>query len=75
MAAILLEVPDPRNSLLKSEINARRSQRVVARIKIQVQRSVAVAEKEVSEVSYTLVVNAHGALVSLTMDVEPKNYW
>ena len=25
-----------------------------------------------SEVSFTLVVNAHGALLGLTMDVEPK---
>ena len=62
---------DPRNSLLKTEINTRRSQRVVARIKVQVQRPT--DEKGLlSEVSYTLVVNAHGALIGLTMDVEPK---
>ena len=63
-------MPDLHNTLLKSEINTRRSQRVIARVKLQVQRPT--DEKGVlSEVSYTLVVNAHGALISLTMDVEP----
>ena len=54
----------------RAEINTRRSQRVIARVKLQVQRPT--DEKGVlSVVSCTLVVNAHGALISLTMDVEP----
>jgi hypothetical protein len=44
---------------------------VATRIRVQVQRR---TDKEglLSELSYTLVVNAHGALVAFAMDVEPK---
>jgi|HubBroStandDraft_1064217.scaffolds.fasta_scaffold354678_2 hypothetical protein len=60
---------DHRSTLLKSELNTRRSQRVAARIRVQVQRR---AEDKglLSEVGHTLVVNAHGALVSLAMRVQ-----
>jgi hypothetical protein len=45
-----------RNVLLKNEINTRRSQRVIARIRVQVHNQ-ADAENVPSETSYTLVVN------------------
>jgi len=50
-------------------INARRSQRVAARIRVQVRRRTD-GDSFMSEVSYTLVVNAHGALIALTMKVQ-----
>lgn len=60
---------DHRATLLKSELNTRRSQRVAARIRVQVERR-AENESFLSEVGHTLVVNAHGALVSLAMKVQ-----
>lgn len=58
----------PHNSLFKNEVNTRRSQRVVARIRVEVCRK---AEDDgfLSETGHTLVVNAHGALISLAMMV------
>jgi len=61
--------------MLESEITpfqteARRSQRVVARIRVNVTRQ----EKSggtLSEATHTLVVNAHGALLTLAMKVRP----
>lgn len=57
---------DTRDSLVKSQINVRRSQRVVARIRVSLRRQ----EELQAEVGYTLVVNAHGALVSVPMQAE-----
>ena len=52
-------------------INARRSQRVVARVRVLVRRATD-ADGFMSEVSHTLVVNAHGALIALAMKVQPN---
>ena len=52
-------------------MNARRSQRVAARIRVQVRRQTD-SDSFMSEVSYTLVVNAHGALIALAMKVQPN---
>jgi hypothetical protein len=52
-------------------MNARRSQRVAARIRVQVRRQTD-NDSFMSEVSYTLVVNAHGALIALAMKVQPN---
>jgi hypothetical protein len=60
---------DPRTAPSKALINTRRSQRVVARIRVQVQRQTD-ADGFMSEVSHTLVVNAHGALIRLLMKVQ-----
>lgn len=60
---------DPRNMPPRAWINARRSQRVVARVRVQVKRRKD-GDDSTSEVSYTLVVNAHGALIHLVMKVE-----
>jgi len=54
-----------------SPANARRSQRVVARIRVQVKRQTD-SDGLMSEVSHTLVVNAHGALIVLAMKVQPN---
>jgi len=64
-------MPDPKNTLLKSQVNTRRSQRVVARIRIQVRRQ-AEGDGFISETSHTLVVSAHGALLGLAMKVRPN---
>jgi hypothetical protein len=50
-------------------INARRSQRVVARIRIQVRKRTE-GDSFISEIGHTLVVNAHGALIHLVMKVQ-----
>jgi hypothetical protein len=63
---------DHRNTLLKSELNTRRSQRVAARIRVQVQRR-ADERGFLSEVGHTLVVNAHGALINLAMKVQAND--
>ena len=61
-----------RNTLLKSEVNSRRSQRVIARIHVLVRRR---EDGESSpEAGHTLVVNAHGALIGLEMKVEPNEF-
>jgi len=64
-------MPDPSITLLKNEVNTRRSQRVVARIRVQVRRRID-GDCLMSEASHTLVVNAHGALIGLAMKVQPK---
>jgi hypothetical protein len=62
---------EPRQTKMASQqpsppvIEARRSQRVVARMRLNVRRSGA----ELSEDTHTLVVNAHGALLVLAMPV------
>jgi hypothetical protein len=53
-------------------INSRRSQRVAARIRVEVRRRTD-SDSCVSEVSYTLVVSPHGALIALAMKVEPND--
>jgi len=50
-------------------INTRRSQRVVARIRVQVRKQ-AEGDAFISEVGHTVVVNAHGALIQLIMKVQ-----
>ena len=47
------------------------SQRVVARIKVMVRRA-SDSDGFLSEVSHTSVVNAHGALLGLAMNVRPN---
>jgi translation initiation factor 6 (eIF-6) len=66
------EMADYRSALLKSELNTRRSQRVAARIRVEVQRR-AEDKGPLSEIGHTLVVNAHGALVSLAMKVQAND--
>jgi hypothetical protein len=60
------------DTLSTAFLNVRRSQRVVARIGIKVRKR-AVGDGFLSEVSHTLVVNAHGALIALTMKVQPND--
>lgn len=51
-------------------VNARRSQRVAARIRVTVTRRGG-EDSTLSEDTYTLVVSAHGALIVLKMDARP----
>jgi hypothetical protein len=60
---------DPRTTPSTALMNARRSQRVAARIRVQVRRRTD-GDGFMSEVSHTLVVNAHGALIYLIMKVQ-----
>ena len=63
-------MPDPRTTPSGAAlINARRSQRVVARIRVQVRKQT-VGDDFISEVGHTLAVNAHGALIHLVMKVQ-----
>jgi len=52
-------------------VDTRRSQRVIARIRVQVRRE-ADGDGFMSEVSHTLVLSAHGALICLAMNVQPN---
>jgi hypothetical protein len=58
------------SQLLQFQANTRRSQRVAARIRVKVLRQEGAGEM-MSEETHTLVVNAHGALISLAMVVRP----
>ena len=58
------------SQILAVPINARRSRRVVARIRVRVLRRDDTCET-ITEETHTLVVNAHGALISLAMAVRP----
>ena len=60
---------DPRTTPSKALINTRRSERVVARIRVQVRKQTE-GDDFISEVGHTLVVNAHGALIHLVMKVQ-----
>jgi len=60
----------PSKSEIKTWVNTRRSQRVVARIRVQVRR-VAGTNDATTEVSQTMVVSVHGALIPLEMEVRP----
>ena len=62
---------DPRTTPSRAAINTRRSERVVARVRVQVRRQTD-GDALMSEISHTLVVNAHGALIALTMKVQPN---
>jgi len=62
-------MPAPRTTSSRALINTRRSQRVVARIRVQVRRQTD-RDGFMSEVGHTLVVNAHGALIRLVMKVQ-----
>jgi hypothetical protein len=62
-------MPDPQITQSKRWANTRRSQRVLLRVPIVVRQ--AEGDSSLSEDSYTLVVNAHGALVALAMKVQP----
>jgi hypothetical protein len=56
--------------LSRSSADARRSQRVVLRVPILVKAQVQ-GEPPLTEDTFTLVVNAHGALISMAMRVRP----
>jgi hypothetical protein len=56
------------DSLSKGGVDARRSQRVILRVGILVRAQIP-GEPPLTEDTFTLVVNAHGALVSLAMRV------
>ena len=70
-SATFIFVSGPQHTLLKNEVNTRRSQRVVARIRVQVRRETD-GVGFMSETGHTLVVNAHGALIGLAMKVQPN---
>jgi len=53
-----------------SQADARRSQRVILRIPILVRAAIP-GEPPLTEDTFTFVVNAHGALISLAMKVRP----
>jgi hypothetical protein len=59
---------DPR-ATSRALINTRRSERVVARVRVQVRKQTD-GDGFMSEVCYTLVVNVHGALLGLAMKVQ-----
>jgi hypothetical protein len=58
------------NGQLTNGIDMRRSKRVLLRLAIQV-RWTPPGDSAISEETTTLVVNAHGALISLAMKVKP----
>ena len=60
----------PRLPTSPSAANSRRSQRVVIQIRVTVIRS-GDADFAMSEDTNTLIVNSHGALVALAMNVHP----
>jgi hypothetical protein len=60
---------DPRTTPSKALLNTRRSERVVARIRVQVRKQMD-GDGFMSEVGHTMVVNAHGALIRLAMKVQ-----
>ena len=62
-------MPDPRSMPSKALINTRRSERVVARIRVQVRRRTD-GDGFMSEIGHTLVVNVHRALIHLVMKVQ-----
>jgi len=65
-------MPDARTTQSKAFLSGtRRSQRVVARIRVQVRRR-ADGDGFMSETTHTLVVSAHGALIGLAMKVQPN---
>src|SRR5207245_7590671 len=67
-AAIIGQMPKVERIQSTRWLNARRSQRVVLRLPIAVRAQF--EEKDAcAEKSHTLVVNAHGALIALTMRV------
>jgi hypothetical protein len=55
---------------IRNDVEMRRNQRVLLRVPIQV-RWTPQGETVISEETTTLVVNAHGALIILTMKVKP----
>jgi CheY-like chemotaxis protein len=59
------------SQIAPSSANARRSQRVVARIRVLVQRQTD-TNGLMSELGQTVEVNAHGALIALAMKVQPN---
>jgi hypothetical protein len=61
---------DSRTIRTERTVNTRRSQRVMARVQVVVRR-LGDGDGLMSEVSHTLVVNAHGALIVLAMSVQP----
>jgi hypothetical protein len=66
----LLLDPEKRDQISLTGADARRSQRVVLRVGILVRVNVP-GEPPLTEDTFTLVVNAHGALISLAMRVHP----
>ena len=63
-------MPENPDTVVRSSADARRSQRVVLRVPILV-RAQFKNEPPLTEDTFTLVVNAHGALISLAMRVHP----
>src|ERR1017187_175239 len=62
-------MPDSLNVRIRSSVDTRRSQRVMARVRLMVRRQ-GDDDGLMSEVSHTVVVNAHGALIALAMSVQ-----
>jgi hypothetical protein len=63
-------MPESLESLSPPFADNRRTQRVIVRIPILVRNQVQ-GEPALTEDTFTLVVNAHGALISLAMKVRP----
>lgn len=63
-------MPDPQTTQYKRPAGTRRSQRVAIRLQLIVRREADV-DALMSEAAPTLVVNAHGALITLAMSVQP----
>jgi len=59
----------PRTIEPNALINTRHSQRVAARIQVQVRKQVE-GDAFIAEVSHTVVVNTHGALIHLALKVQ-----
>jgi hypothetical protein len=70
-AAIIGQMPKVERIQSTRWLNARRSQRVVLRLPIAVRTQFEEKDPR-AEKSHTLVVNAHGALIALTMGVHLK---
>jgi hypothetical protein len=63
-------MPGQETTQFKRWANVRRSERVLLRVPVLV-RARAENDGSLSEQSHTLVVNAHGALIALTVEVQP----
>ena len=64
------QVVDESERSLSTRVEARRSQRVMLRIPILVRAEIK-GEPPLEEDTFTMVVNAHGALIALAMKVRP----
>jgi hypothetical protein len=64
-------MPDGKTTPSSTSADNRRSQRVILRIAVLVRASQEGGEPPITEDTFTVVVNAHGALLSLAMKVHP----